>query len=70
MARVRGIVDTLNLTVPLIINWINKQGDKMKHKDPTDIVIIYCSYLLHLLAASFCALLTIGMVKFLMAVAL
>ena len=51
---------------------MEKKGKEimMKHKDPTDIVIIYCSYLLHLLAASFCALLTIGMVKFLMAVAL
>tara|TARA_R100000458_G_C8203327_1_gene193167 strand:+ start:309 stop:575 length:267 start_codon:yes stop_codon:yes gene_type:complete len=29
MVRVRGIVDTLNLTVPLITNRINKQGDNM-----------------------------------------
>ena len=32
MARVRGIVDTLNLTVPLITNRINKQGDNMRLK--------------------------------------
>ena len=32
MVRVRGIVDTLNLTVPLITNRINKQGDNMRLK--------------------------------------
>tara|TARA_Y100001938_G_C8097754_1_gene439308 strand:- start:789 stop:1187 length:399 start_codon:yes stop_codon:yes gene_type:complete len=32
MVRVRGIVDTLNLTVPLITNRINKQGDNMRFK--------------------------------------
>ena len=32
MVRVRGIVDILNLTVPLITNRINKQGDNMRLK--------------------------------------
>ena len=32
MVRVRGIVDILNLTVPLITNRINKQGDNMRFK--------------------------------------
>ena len=39
------------------------------NRDPLDIVLNYCTYLLHLMAAGFCALLTIGMIKFLMAVA-